>query len=452
MLELFDMVAEAKGKEKIEIIQGHMSEALKLAFRYAYSPKIVYGIKEVVVPEEHGDTKLTYSNLHLTLEAVISSKTPQETLTNLLAEFDNDDKEVICRIIKKDLRIGMSAKSFNKAVGEDYVYIHPYNRCSSLNEKTAKKIVFPCYSQVKSDGKFADLMIEVKDVVHDGLVQPKTRFCNRDGVIMDILSDVTLERISETLLSGNPDRGSLAISGELLYLDENGDIMPRASGNGILNSDEIDESRVVFRVWDVRSVDSPSAPHDTYDKRLALVETLTEELSHILNIQLTPTVVCNTWDEIGEHYKECRLAGEEGTIVKNQHFLFKDGTSPECIKLKAIIEGDVRVVGVTEGEGKWAGVGVGSLLIESECGKMKCSASGLTDKQRVDYYNNPSLIVDSIIRVLYNAVVQREGEDTMALYLPRYDEVRDDKQTADTLERLLEQEAASIDILITWGV
>lgn len=443
MLYLLNTIEQAKGKEKLSIIRENDSRLLRLLFRYAYSPKIVFGIKDFTLPPSEPTTQLTADTLHLTLEALINSKTPQLTIDALLSGYATDDQEVISRIIKKDLRVGVSAKSFNKAIGDDYVYTHPYNRCSSLNEKTAKKISFPCYSQVKSDGKFADLMIESHSPIHDGLEQPMVRFCNRDGVTMPILPQNTLDAISE--LRGFV--GDVAISGELLYLNEDNTVAPREVGNGALNSDEIDPERVLFRVWDIRGIPSDNTG---YQDRLDLLDMWIDALSPLMNIELTPTVVCNDWDDVGAHYKKCRMAGEEGTIVKNIDFKFKDGTSPDCIKLKSIIEGDVRVVGITEGEKKWTGVGIGALLIESECGQMKCSTAGLTDKQRVDWYNKPELIVGKVIRVLFNSIVQRDGEDTMALYLPRFDEVRDDKHVADTLERLLEQEAASIEVLTTW--
>ena len=445
MLQILNDIEAAKGKEKVALMQSNMSDALKIAFRYAYSPKLVFGIKDFSIPESTGDHPLTALDLEVALQLIIDSSTPTETVTQVLSKFNPDNQEVIARIIRKDLRIGASASSFNKAVGEQYVYQHPYNRCSSLNEKSAKKIKFPCISQVKSDGKFADLMIEPVAPVHDGIEQPRVRFCNRDGVTMSILPQETLDKLTEA--THNYSQG-FAISGELLYLDEEGKVLPRAIGNGILNSDEIDESRVLFRVWDARLVDYDG---DKYNGRLDFLAWLVDGLNKVMNIEITPTIMCNDWGDIGDHYKECRLAGEEGTIVKNTDFQFKDGTSPECIKLKAIIEGEVVVTGVTEGDKKWAGVGVGALMVESSCGMMKCSCAGLTDKQRIDYYNNPELIVGKVIRVLYNGVVQREGEEQMSLYLPRFDEIRDDKTEADSLERLLEQEKASIDILIKWG-
>ena len=145
------------------------------------------------------------------------------------------------------------------------------------------------------------------------------------------------------------------------YMDEDGDILPRETGNGILNSDEIDESRVLFRVWDARTVEYNGDP---YNERLDFLAWLVDALKDVINIEITDTRQCHSWEEIGEHYKECRLAGEEGTIVKNMYFQFKDGTSPDCIKLKAVVDGEVLVTGVTEGEKKWTGLGVGALLVE----------------------------------------------------------------------------------------
>lgn len=442
MMELLNRVEEARGKEKIEILTNEMSPELKVLFLYAYSQKYVFNLKDVDVSDVEGDAPLTANNIKLFAESILQAESPREMYNKMIGAFSKDDQEVLKRMIRKDMRVGVSGKSFNKAIGYDFIYLHPYNRCSSMNEKTMKKIMFPCYSQLKSDGKFADLIIDGEVQVHDELEQDIVRFSNRDGMTMDILPRHIMKQIKSIVPTVD-----IAISGELLYLDEEGNVLPREIGNGVLGSNEIDPCKVLFRVWDVRYT---TGDKRGYEERLVQLDDIVSLLKDTINIQKIESKECEGWDDIANHYREMRLLGEEGTIIKNKDFLFKDGTSPDCIKLKAEIDGEVEVIAVTEGKGKWVDTGIGALTVRSSCGMMQCETAGLTDQQRIDYYNNPDLIIGKIITVRYNGVVQREGSEKMALYLPRMIEVRDDKHEADSLEKLIEQEKASIDMLTSW--
>ena len=87
-----------------------------------------------------------------------------------------------------------------------------------------------------------------------------------------------------------------------------------------------------------------------------------------------------------------------------------------------------------EGNGKYKGL-VGALNCISACGKLSVSVGcGFTDEMRgVDFKE----YIGKIITVTYNEKITKKGSDEVSLFLPRFVEVRADKDVADNLDRIL---------------
>jgi DNA ligase-1 len=105
---------------------------------------------------------------------------------------------------------------------------------------------------------------------------------------------------------------------------------------------------------------------------------------------------------------------------------WEDKRSKTQIKYKGELECDLKIVGIQEGQGKYAGM-LGAILCESSDGLIKVSVgSGFTDDQR----KRRDVIVGKVAAVKYNArIVNRDGEHS--LFLPVLIEIRDDKTEAD---------------------
>jgi ATP-dependent DNA ligase len=76
---------------------------------------------------------------------------------------------------------------------------------------------------------------------------------------------------------------------------------------------------------------------------------------------------------------------------------------------------------------------LGALELESEDGRVKVSVgSGFTDDDRMSITES---IIGSIITVQYNQLIENKNGG-ISLYLPRFVEIRDDKEVADTLDKI----------------
>lgn len=397
-------------------------------------PRINFYMKDL--PEGDGDkveiedTFKSIFDLYVTLSnRVVTGATAKELVNRYLSSVPKPTKEVMKLIFGRDLRCGVGAATINKVFGESLVYVHPYMRCSLLNNKSLKDVKFPCLSQTKLDGMYVDIVVQRDSVT----------YMSRQGNILPFNSD--RDQFLKVYAQG------YVLQGEALVLNEerNG-WLPREDNNGYLNSDEIDNSRIVFVVWDIiHSSDYMAAKSSIpYRNRLSMLEGIIHRVSEQSPqfTLLVDTRECNTLEEVIDHFKENRSLGMEGTIVKNQDLIWKSGTSKHQLKLKVSAVGDLKIVGYKMGEGKWS-EHVGSLLCQSSCGNVEVSVNCKTDAFRNKATKNIDKWIEegAVVAVVYNDIITNELKPELySLYLPRMesDDIRSDKKEADDLSRLQE--------------
>lgn len=421
----------------IESVRGSDVESLfKKVVEYAYSPYKMYNIKKFKSQSSHSGTS-TLEECFRVLDALVERSVTGNAaiifVEKTLSRLSEEEASVFERIVKKDLRCGASESSFNK-VWPGLVYEHPYMRCSSLNEKTVKKLKLPYISEVKSDGRYVDIIARPDSVT----------YMSRAGHVVDFNHpDRDIALMAEAQVEG-----AFVLMGETLVSDGVGGVLPRAEGNGYLNNDDIDKSILRFVVWDLvslRDFESKFCPITRIDRIDNVVELVANlQMSGVHDISVVEYRICNTNQEAINHFEEVVKAGGEGVVLKNFKGVWKDGTSADQIKLKIIVEGELLVVGMTEGEGRLKGM-CGALICQSSCGLVAVNVAGLSDKLRKEFFDNPDSIVGSVITLKYNDVVYSETTGLWSLYLPRFVEKRTDKFEADDREKLIEQLKSAID-------
>ncbi|MBL38710.1 MAG: DNA ligase [Xanthomonadales bacterium] len=85
--------------------------------------------------------------------------------------------------------------------------------------------------------------------------------------------------------------------------------------------------------------------------------------------------------ELEARLEALAAAGSEGLMLHHQDALYRSGRSQDLLKYKMHDDAEARVVGYTEGKGKYAGL-VGALVVEREDGRRFRLGSGLSDNDR----------------------------------------------------------------------
>ena len=142
----------------------------------------------------------------------------------------------------------------------------------------------------------------------------------------------------------------------------------------------------------------------------------------------------NNEEEAAAFAEKCILAKEEGMVGKDPQAGWLAGRKNEVAwKLVKGVDYDLKVEGVQEGEGKRKGM-VANLLVRwrpygdptQDWVLLPVDLAGHKDEQRIEWWNNPSLIGGKIVHV-HALCIGSKG----ALRLPKAKEVRIDKTEAD---------------------
>lgn len=390
-------------------------------------------------------------------------------LNKVLCNLSSDNRDIIEKIIKRDLKINVGRSQINKAF-KDLIMKPVYMRCDTYSDKTSKNINFKngAINQLKADGTYRQFNVLDENVdcnsrsgeeyIYPVLNEWLKKF--REGVYTGELTVKATEESMKIIyekLEYNKRRGYETEELELIIknynnaLSENKEyILPRSLGNGMINSDNVPHSSLVFEIWDyitfdeynlARSKDKKNTPKTTYRERWnTLIEILNENVCG--QIRLIPHVIVYSLREALEQTSIWMNEGLEGSVLKDWDGVFKDGTSKHQLKLKLHIEIEVRV-------GKFLPGNAGSknedyfsaIEFYTDDGSIKGQIGVTTmseDTRDYLFSIKDTLTHKAIMTVKFNDLSRSTGSNVYALSHPGYIEIRNDKTETDTLEKALE--------------
>ena len=432
---------------------------LKRAIQLALEPSIVSGIKKLPDAIET-DKNITLSEALDSLDVLYTRKVTgnaaRQFLGELFGSVSEDDAEVLRKVVLKNLDCGVQEKNANDVYGKGFIKDEPYMRCSLVNEKTVQNITsFKTHgyavAEVKMDGQYLN-----SAVVNDSLL-----CTSRNGKVYDFLGmkDTDMVQLAKNVqaLDSRFESG-VVFNGECLVIDNDGKILNRETGNGIIQKagkDSIspqEAMRVVFVLWDVLPFDAfKDGLWDVERKeRRELLENAISTLESEF-VRMVEYVKCADIGQAFDFNTEMIEKGEEGSILKCESGIWKSHTSPKQLKLKLKMQFDLRVIGYNPGEGKRAG-GIGSLILESAdgiivvgCGTgFKEKDAEWTPMTMMERWNE---IDGAIVTAESTSLTKDKRTGKMSIFLPVFVEFRFDKNTADTYERILEIKESAVHVL-----
>ena len=437
-------------KEKIEILKT-MNEVQKRWFKMCYNSLITFGVKKIPEYTSESNSLDTVSIMDiLEKEFVTREITGNAAIERLRDILSNaEEPEAVERLIKRDARCSVNSTLLNK-VFPNLIPEIPCMLAQPMNEKTLKNIKFPAFSQLKADGMRCIAFITSNNV----------RMFSRNGteIICEPLKNtlMTIGQIEENLLSDNV---ALMLDGELICYKDN-KLLDRKTSNGICNkvlkgtASENELNLIQMQLWDIVKIDSNTfslLEDKSYEARL-------EDLYSILNtnscskLEVIPTEVVNSMEEALEHFQKMLSQGLEGTILKNQDAKWSNTRSKDLVKLKEENTIDLLVVDIEEGSGDFEG-GLGAIICETSDKKLRVRVGtgfSFEDRGFVNDLSNGKKVVKQIksleevsknylgkiVEVKYNQIIKSKGKDEMSLFLPRLVCVRNDKDTANSIEEI----------------
>lgn len=440
---LEEIGVDTKRSHKLSLIEKHKTNPTFLrVVKLALDPYTNFYIRKI--PSYAATGKETIDWALVELEKLsnrqFTGNAGIEHLRGVLSNLSNDDATVVERIIGKDLRCGMADGIVN-AVIKDFIPTYPCLLARPYDEKNIKNITWPAFSQLKADGLRVNMLVE----------GTKVSICGRSGRAIDLLGEMDEDFVNLGSKFGVPS----VFDGELVVVDENGKILSRKVGNGIINKAikgtiTAEEAKFVrAQLWDVIPLSEFHAGISTeeYKSRFTSLKAAIESCMPVgedatvsklkgatFKFWTIPTKVVNNLQEAEVHFNEMLEAKEEGIILKNYCALWEDTRSKHLVKMKSEKTADLEIIGWNPGEGQYLGQ-VGSLICASSDREVVVSISGFSQALRLQITADIEKLVGTIVEVLYNERIssKSKGRDSVdSLFLPRFNEFRTDKFVADS--------------------
>ena len=438
---LQELEANPSRNFKIELLTKHKdNELLKEVCRLANDPFTQFYQRKIPKYDPNtfllSDNNLDWAIQELVEQLASRKLTGNNAITHLEFILENvsaNNAKVVERIIQKDLKCGVNTSTINK-VWPNLIPEFPCMLCSPFEQKLVDKITFPAIVQKKEDGMRFNAIVKF-----DRDLKGTVEFRSRNGKEITLLGNLEQEFID---LAYGKD---LVFDGELLVYDtmetdSKGNICDRQTGNGILNKavkgtiSKEESNRVVATLWDqIPYEDFIAGKCDQpYTYRFKRLLYLIDRCDVYRKIELVETFDVHSLEQTQEIFQSYLDDGDEGIILKDPNSLWENKRSKGQIKFKAELDCDLKVLSVISGTGKYSDM-IGSLYCESADGVVKVYVgSGFNDEQR---NAPPSEYYDKIIAVKYNARI-KNVKDGESLFLPIFLEIRNDKEFADTSDKI----------------
>jgi len=423
---------------KIAILQANKdNELLKAYLKATYDPAFSYYQTKVVASGAVGEEEFSQRTIANVCGRLAFRKVTGHLASSKLTELHNnlnkEGQELLELLIKRSVGAGVGDTMILN-VFPDLYFIPPYQRCSLMDDKIKAKFdKLPEFLvQEKLDGSFCYLVKEAgkpaEAITRAGSKYPK--------------------EFAEKLATGLPD--GFVVVGELLVYGEVATLgvpLDRKTGNGILNSilkgGEVgDNLGFELTAWDCLTVEDFKAGKSPlkYCERLCELDIAVADMPNAFQVV---THFVKSLDQAYTIYSKFTAEGKEGAVIKDKYFLWSNGTSKDCIKLKIEFECDLKVIGMTEGTGKAKGM-MGSLTLGSRDGIIKTDCgTGFTDDARKAWWGqySPENIdsYDIVVTVKANDIITKRDSESVSLFLPVFLEERLDKSEADTYYQCVKQ-------------
>jgi len=316
------------------------------------------------------------------------------------------------RILIKDLRCGVSEKTVN-------------NVAKKQNKPEYKIPVFSCqlaHDSANHESKVAgEKMVEVK---LDG-VRVLT-ICYPDGTVTQFSRNGkefhNFEHIKQQI-SKIEFTQAMVLDGEVMSSSFQ-DLMKQ-----VHRKDNVEASDAVLHLFDIvplSEFNRGSSTKTQLARSQELADWYTAHKTALPNVEILDYEILDLNTDTGtDRFQEInKLAiagGYEGIMIKDVAAVYESKRTHSWLKLKPFIEVTLEVTGVEQGTGRNEGK-LGALVCSgTDDGKdiITNVGSGLTDKDREQYWDNRDSIINHLVEVRADAVTQNQ-DGTFSLRFPRF--------------------------------
>lgn len=464
---ILDEIANTQGdKAKVAALTKYKdNELLKRVLYLAKSKRVKFYIRQI--PELNGIYAVPEYSLEGALDRLaalsdrkVTGNSAANHLESTLAGLSDDNRYVIERIIDKDLKFGLGTTHINK-VFKDLIEKTPYQGAKSYAKKLAVKIFngkpLPnhsrvlAYSDIKMDGRYANAVIDNGTVEMESRNGERTLIGN-SPVLKELAKFGDCVLNGELTIDGVPNRATAnGMVTSIIDIEmKREERTPEETQKHIDNFEKKHGSfqtavdNIRYTVWDIITLDEYFARKSTkpyYLRKKILIGWL--DLLECESITMVESREVYSLAEAMEHFVDALERGLEGTILKLATGEWKDGKPDYQVKMKLEMNIDLKIVGFKYGKAGTKNENVISTLItESSCGLLKSNPSGMKEDMMEYVTANQDDLLGTIVEIRSCGLTTNSAGE-YALLHPSVVELRNDKDTCDSLESAKEIEEMS---------
>ena len=395
VISIVKQLRETSGtNDKIVLLRRNCNnELLRKVLRYTYDTDLKYGVQKKSIVMRTGESK--WSSLFEMLDELAESNINDSLKRNVGRFINNleteDEKELVTKILLKNLDVGLNVKNINKGM-KGLIVSHDIMKGSSWDGTLNSEVAV----SLKLDG------IRCSWLIKDGKAIAKTR----QNKIIQGMNELT-KAIEEVF--GEQD---LFVDGELLATNEEGlsseDLFKKTSA--IVNSKGLKKD-LTFVAFDIVSLEdynnkSNSTPFLERREQLECYVGLKNEL-----VKLAPMYfITDSIDRIYEKLDEVVKDNCEGLMLNKINGFYEFKRTKQLLKVKKFNEGDVLVTDILEGEGRLEGT-LGKVEVQFKYkGDIYTNniGSGFSDEEREYYWEHKDELIGKVVTIKYFEITKNE--------------------------------------------
>lgn len=406
--------------EKEEILRESMNQKLDNFFqgiKLALDPMITFGIKKI--PESSYDGEgLSWEEFSETANKLssrqLTGNEAKETVNDMSKKCKMDEWNYFYRrVLSKDLKCGVSQKTVNKVARNFPEYSIPVFSCQLANDAAnhESKMRGKKQVEVKLDGVRVIVIIEKSGV----------KMFSRNGKQFHNFKTIVSE--IEKCLAKKPDQQPFVLDGEVMSSSFQ-DLMKQ-----VHRKSNVELEDAVLHVFDALPLSEFKKGYWGIPQKvrsIVLQEWLEENedvLEHVkgLNWEEIDLDTQEGQDRLSDFNKMAVEGGYEGIMVKDVAGSYECNRSSSWLKIKPFIEVSLSIVDLEEGTGRNKGK-LGALICQGTDDGKEINVnvgSGLTDKDREDFWNAGDTLIGKIVEVRADSVSQNQ-DGTYSLRFPRF--------------------------------
>ena len=417
--EVFKKIQETPGtNDKKQILKENVNDVIKQIFEDTFGEKKYY-IKTFDVPLMDGvltldnDYHIFRDTLNALANRTVTGIAAWKQLFSVILEFDKESQEILCRIINRNLKIGISMDNFLDVVGgkEDKYEV-------ALAESFAKaKGIDPTdgtyFVSQKLDG--VRCICFINRTSHSDGIRTSVEFRSRQNKLITTLDKL---KCDVSIFTESLGCGKFVLDGEVCIVDDNG----KENFQGLMK--EITRknhtiSQPKYKVFDLLTEDefwgraeSPKfeerynmlcelykSYNDHFDNRYKANVDSTAYIELVIQQAVTNQEILDGWVATSKEL------GWEGCMLRKDA-PYKRGRSKDLLKIKGMQDAEYEVIDIETGKATYNDGGhkefdVVSAIKILHKGNVVSVGSGLSKEQRLSWYKCPEEIIGKTVTIQY---------------------------------------------------